>query len=398
MNTSTHSAGRRSLNSSTHSGGRKGVRRQPSGMSMSSSAHSTGLNRAIVVRKDDNDDNMEELSRPGIGERGFSSAFAPTDGPDFPNDTLVKKGLRYLRILPPVANETPSHRKVRLFTWGAVFLDFTAAIVSISTFNGVTTCCGEAIFDFAAEINWSQFIRITSYVYLTMLFLEIIPLFVRNIPLNLINPLFGFTITVTMFFDDRIFEAATMWVIEAAAIFCEVIVYRLKHLEYHQKESRIKECTEELNLRRTKSRTFVLENDDSDDDSVRSFGDEVEDGESEHNQTRSKFSNTGDEIVDKFRIQRERRRLKESNLKEAKKLRYHFIATMVNVGLIFISLSLIIGIGKNGGLCIYHMQTPDPFNSDQLGICNKCAGTEGVCEKCDDDPEGSNHQCYYPYL
>jgi hypothetical protein len=61
-------------------------------------------------------------------------------------------------------------------------------------------------------------------------------------------------------------------------------------------------------------------------------------------------------------------------------------------------MSLIIGIAKNGGLCIYHLQAPSIFADGQLDLCSKCKDqADDVCEKCDESG-GIEHQCYYPYL
>eukprot|EP00980_Cylindrotheca_fusiformis_P006013 scaffold1284_cov108-Cylindrotheca_fusiformis.AAC.27 len=301
----------------------------------------------------------------------------------FSDDPKWKQALRFCKILPPTPDEQPIQRKQRIFIWLSMILDFIAALVSITTYNGVTTCCGVPIFDIAsAVINWDKLIRVTTYIYMAMIFIEVFPVFEKGIPINLINPFLGFTITFAMFFDDRILEAATMWIIEAVATFCEVYVYRLKALDYKEGEERVNACNEELD-----SRKRCLS-----DDSFDGFaGDYEEDGDIESS------AHVDLKRLDTFRIERERRQLGVSQKTESLSLRYHFIGTIVNCGLVVLSLSLIIGVGKNGGLCIYHLEAPSIFSDGQLELCSACKDmADDVCEVC--DPEGTNHQCYYPYL
>lgn len=302
---------------------------------------------------------------------------------EFENDPWWKTALRYIAILPPGPGEDPIKRKIRLFIWTSLSLEFLAGVVSIATFDGAAECCGQSIFGIAADMDWTSFIKITTYVYLSMLFLEIFPIFRKGLPFNLVNPLVGFTITVTMFFDDRILEAVTMWSIEAMAVLFETMVYRLKYLEYKKVETRIKECTEELDYRK-KSR--------------RGLNDSYSSDTSEENDrtNKSDFSFGGNKQLDTFRVERERRHLQNALSSEEKSLHYHFVGTIVNLSLVFLSLSLIVAIGRNGGLCVYHGETPDPFASNQLEKCNKCPKGGDACEIC--DPDGGNHQCYFPYL
>jgi hypothetical protein len=295
----------------------------------------------------------------------------------FPNDPKWKEIMRTLNMLPPTPNERATQRNQRGFIWASMTLDFIAALVSITTYDGVTTCCDVPIFDIAsALINWDKFIRITTYIYMTMIFIEIFPVFSKGLPINLMNPFLGFAITFAMFFDDRILEAVTMWAIEAIAVIFEVLVTRLKIKEFNEGEERITACTVELDFRRSKSsKSFdkaALENDDNDDLKQ----------------------------LDKFRVERERRKLRIAQSAEAINLRYHYIGTIINCTLVLLSMSLIIGIGKNGGLCIYHLQAPNIFSNGQLEQCSACKDwpddAEDPCQICDDD--GIEHQCYYKYL
>jgi hypothetical protein len=271
-----------------------------------------------------------------------------------------------------------------------MILDFVAALVSITTYDGVTTCCKVPIFDIAsAVINWDKFIRITTYIYMTMIFIEIVPVFTKGLPINMINPFLGFTITFAMFFDDRILEAVAMWAIEAIAVVFEVLVTRLKVKEYNEGEERINACTVELDMRKTmrKSKSQSRLSNASFDSVALENDDDFE------------LGNNDLKELDKFRIERERRRSRVTQSAEAISLRYHYIGTIINCSLVVLSMSLIIGIAKNGGLCIYHLEAPNLFADGQLDLCSACKDTDdddNVCEICDVD--GIEHQCYYSYF
>jgi hypothetical protein len=94
-----------------------------------------------------------------------------------------------------------------------------------------------------------------------------------------------------------------------------------------------------------------------------------------------------------MRLLRERRILRQKQKQEKVELRFHLIGTCINGGLLVISLILIIAIASTGGLCLYD-GAAKVFSTNQLGKCNQCIGTEGVCQICNAD---GNNQCYYPY-
>lgn len=107
----------------------------------------------------------------------------------WPDDPTWKKVCRYLRLLPPHPDEGLEKRKIRIFIWATLLLDFVAAMVSITNYSGVTECCGVPIFSLVfVNVNWSGAIRIITYVYLVMIFAEIIPVVRKGIPFNLLNP------------------------------------------------------------------------------------------------------------------------------------------------------------------------------------------------------------------
>jgi hypothetical protein len=332
---------------------------------------------------------------------------------EFEDDTKFQTFLRYLRILPPHLDENPTKRLIRKCTWLTLIFDFIAAMVSITTYDGVTTCCGVPIFSLAADINWNLAIRITTYVYLIMIFAEILPVLRKGLPFNLLNPMLGFTITFAMFFDDRIPEAICMWIIEAVAIFLEFLVYRLQSKLFHERGARLEKCDEELEpYLNSKSKRAVSNIDTNDDASLSgsSFGEEdVEEpafnSSSEsglnyssasgmcHSSSTSTF--TGNYKLRKSRLLRERRILRSSQKTERVELRYHFGGVLINFGLICVSMALISGIASSGGLCIKNMQRPIVFEKNPLDKCSACKETSGVCEICNE--EDGTSQCYYSY-
>jgi hypothetical protein len=107
----------------------------------------------------------------------------------WPDDPKWKKALRYIRILPPHPQERPERRWIRIYIWAALLLDFIAAVVSLTTYSGVTTCCGEPMFSLLfLNINWTQLIRIVTYIYIVLIFAEVIPVVRGGMPFNLVNP------------------------------------------------------------------------------------------------------------------------------------------------------------------------------------------------------------------
>ncbi|CAJ1958194.1 unnamed protein product [Cylindrotheca closterium] len=327
-------------------------------------------------------------------DASVSGHTASTVGDEFSADeTIWISGLRYIRLMAPTPRECKSDRIIRYMTWGAMILDFIAAMVSITTYESVTMCCGKPIFELLeSRINWNEFVRIFTYIYVVLLFLEVIPVFNKEIPLNLINPLIGFTITMAMFFDDRIGEAITMWTMEAFAIAFEAVITCLRRKQHLRRIERIVECDDELAVRTGKR--WARDNSTK---QLNPADGIVEDPYSDlESLSGGSFYNSGDAKVNRFRIERERRHLKAGLLDDEITLRYHYIGSAINIGLVLISLSLIIGIGKNGGLCISNFEAPPIFKDDQLERCPSCVGAAETCEVCD-ATGGNQHQCYYPY-
>ena len=325
----------------------------------------------------------------------------------FENDPRWKAALRYIYILSPYKNESKLKKKTRLFTWSAMFLDFIVATVAVAQYQGSTTCCGQSVFDIIMDINWDALFRVVTYMYIVMILAEIIPVVRNGIPFNIVNPAIGILITFGMFFDDRIVEAVAMWVIEAAAIFMEFMVYRVNARMFFETSFKLKQVDEELEELRKKRKEFIekvregeitlsmhgskhgfgsrhsysrdLEigrggsYDDEDTVSGHSFGgdedfdDEVNNppprrisrmksrdslGPSMH----SKGANaTGGLQVCKIRLPweirqmkllRRRRLLREHKKQESKDLHYHFIGSVLNISLAVIAMIFIITIAS----------------------------------------------------
>jgi hypothetical protein len=332
----------------------------------------------------------------------FASARSVlTTDKEFDEEPQWKTILRQLQIFAPTPDEKPIKRTIRLIMWASLFLDFLAALVSITTYDGVTTCCGQEVLSIAGNIDWNLAIRVTTWVYMIMIFAEIIPVMGGGFPFNLVNPLLGFMITFAVFFDDRILEAVIMWVIEFSAVSCEVAVYLLKLRVHRQREERLTQCEKDLLVfRKQKKKLLIMVREnatyiDPNDDSSGSFDESSFHDESAESADMEAINPKSLTQVRETRLLRERRILRQTQSEDRIHLRYHLIGVALNTGLVVISLLLVILIGKSGGLCIEDMISPNVFKMDQLEKCYDCKGVEGICEIC--RPDGTS-QCYYPYL
>jgi hypothetical protein len=320
---------------------------------------------------------------------------------DFQDDNRFVRFLRYIRVLAPHPNEKPLKKWIRILTWVAMTLDLTAAIVAITTYSSATTCCGDPILSIAGSVNWTVIIRVTTYIYLCLILLEIVPVVRDGFPINLLNPMIGFLITFAVFFDDSIVQAAVMWSIEATAVFCEFVIFRIRSRVHRERNERLNKTEQEIkSLRKVKKKVkkiYDLEvskmsldiGTSDDDDSIlqdNSFHDETESGDAG---VPTDISN-----VRELRLLRERRFLRNSQNNDRVHLRYHMIGVAINIFLVCVSLLLIIAIGRNGGLCIVDMEGFNVFSNNQLERCFQCQGTSGTCEICNAD---GTSQCYYPY-
>ena len=314
---------------------------------------------------------------------------------DFQDDNHVQKALRYIRILPPRRNERPINRNIRIMTWVSLLFDMLAAFISIGTYDKTAHCCGIPILNIAGEFKWDLTIHITTYVYVVLIFAEILLVVGDGIvPFHLLNPFLGFLITFAVFFDDRILEAVIMWIIESTTVFLEVAVYRLKLRQHKERDERLEQCERELKpfsiarkkARKKRKQSIRESNDDESSESGESFSIDSYNDDLEEPQDLSQ--------VRELKLLRERRVLRQIQKEQARTLHYHLIGVAVNVSLVGIAFLLIVCVGRSGGLCILDMQPPNVFKTGQLDKCFDCKGIDGVCEVCNDD--GSS-QCYYPY-
>ena len=210
-----------------------------------------------------------------------------------------------------------------------------------------------------------------------------------------------------------------MWVIEFAAICFEILVYCLERKLYHQRCDRLQEIQKDLkpSLGRrtlsssTKTRSLSSSNSShrlkgtsnhsSDDDSLsgRSFeGDESEKDVEGQGYDSSVVSSSTNYKLRETRLLRERRMLRERQAGDRTRLSYHLMGVILNIALICISLTLIIVIASNGGLCIstdYPVKVFDMNQFDRCPACRDNINSNGTCEVCNDN---GSYQCYYQYI
>jgi hypothetical protein len=417
-------------------------------ISMSLSGHSTGVSidedeefefslaEPIVSGTHNSRKGVHRMQRPGLGindaehsMRGWTQSFRWGSKPkasggadrranmhdmsasksvrsllsvdmEFEGEPLWKQFLRYIRIMAPHPDEKPIKRNIRIFTWLALVFDFLTGLVSITTFSDVAYCCGEPVLSIAGDIDWHLAIQVTVYLYIVLIFAEILPVMREGFPFNLVNPFVGFLITFGMFFDDRILEAVIMWIIEATAVLCEFWVYRLKLRWHRQRQDRldkseadIKALKKEKRRRRTSNSTHHDHSDSAGSDL--SFDEEGSFHDESFNSKEKEPLRPNDvSQIRETRLLRERRLLRQAQSEDTRQLRYHFTGVVFNVGLVFFSLMMISMVGRSGGLCIVDMIPPNIFKTGQLEKCFDCKGEVGPCEVCRDD--GTSH-CYYPY-
>lgn len=258
-----------------------------------------------------------------------------------------------LRCIPErKSDSTPLKNVLRVLQWAALIADAIGAIVAVVTFSGVTNCCGEPILNQAnVDLDWQLIVRILTYIYLGLVVLEIYPVARKGLPINIINPLFGFIVTVAMFFDDSKAEAFAMWSLEVFSVTCLFIILRLK---VYQRKALAKEVLRVGKLTK-----------------------DVDAPEKELKATRRQYY-----------------QLKKEQESEAS-----FLVLLLQVGfylnavLVLTVLALIIMISQSGGLCFNGDEILNPFDPNQKDNCVLCAGVDGICEVCTEEAQ----QCYFPY-
>lgn len=199
------------------------------------------------LRKNNSKDSFQKLSTSSFHSNRSQMSIDNGESHEiFEDDPKWKAALRYVRLLPPWKNETGAERKIRIFTWIAMTLDFIAAMVSLVQYSGSALCCEEPIFNVLVEIKWDVLFRCVTVMYMVLIFAEFVPVVRNGIPFNLVNPAVGFIITFGMFFDDSVSEAVAMWVIEVLAIFFDFLVYRVNARMFFETSFELKQVEEEL--------------------------------------------------------------------------------------------------------------------------------------------------------
>jgi hypothetical protein len=286
LRNSTHHTRSRTMSPASRRGGddpELGIPVSPSGSkpTQSSSLPVAFHDVADVYYSGDDDSSIEEIAisfdpkpkatpRPSLSRGASLASFnfsshslkstrsqLSIDKDPFEDDPAWKRVLRYLHILPPHKNERPIKRNIRVCTWMVLLFDFIAALVAVTTYNGATTCCGVPVFSMVLKINWDTCFRVVTYLYLIVILAEIIPVVRQGLPFNLLNPTLGFAITIGMFIDDSLAQAVFMWMMEALAIFCEFLVYRMKAVVYEEDTARLLKTDEDL-ARIKKSQKNIL--------------------------------------------------------------------------------------------------------------------------------------------
>jgi hypothetical protein len=263
------------------------------------------------------------------------------------------KALILLRCIPQKKSDsTPIKNWLRGLQWAALIADLIGAVVAVITFSGVTYCCGESILNQGnLHLDWHFIIRVLTYLYLALVVLEIYPVVRKGFPFNLVNPLFGFVVTVAMFFDDSKVEALAMWSLETFSVICLFVILRLKICQRN---------------------TLAME--------VVRVG---------------KLTKEDPETPDKDLKEHRRQyyQLKKEQESEGGLLLFLRLGCYLNVGLVLIVLALIIVISQSGGLCVNGDKILNPFDPHQKDNCPSCDEVDGFCEVCTQEVR----ECYFPY-
>ena len=265
----------------------------------------------------------------------------------------VVKALIAMRCFPERQSEsTPVKNWLRGLQWAALIADLIGAVVAVITFSGVTYCCGEPILNQAnVDLDWQLIVRILTYLYLALVVLEIYPVARKGLPFNIMNPLFGFVVTVAMFFDDSKVEAFAMWSLETFSVICLFIILRLK---VHQRKTLAEEVI----------RVGRLTKD------AEAPGKELKETRRQYYQLKKEQESNGGHLIFFLRI-----------------------GFYLNVLLVLIVLALIIMMSQSGGLCFNGDEILNPFYPNQKDNCPSCTGVDGLCEVCTEEVQ----ECYFPY-
>jgi hypothetical protein len=123
---------------------------------MDMSVHS-GLGAGGMSSHEPSGDRRYGMKR-GLSQFNASTRSILTLEWENPEESYCIRTLRYIRLMSPHPDEKPLKKKIRVVTWVALVLDFLAAVVAITTYGGVTTCCGEPMMNVAGNFPWEKII------------------------------------------------------------------------------------------------------------------------------------------------------------------------------------------------------------------------------------------------
>jgi hypothetical protein len=360
-----------------------------------------GKRASSVVRQNNVNTNLSAVSNESMNSslhggsehsRGSVGSVTSVLWVDFPNDNKCQKVLRYVRLLPPTPRETPANRRIRVFIWISLVLDIICAIVAITTYSKVTTCCGKAVWSMGGSLDWSKAMRVITYLYILGILIEFLPV-VRQagIPWNIFNPMFGFLLTFAVFFDDSRAEAISMWILETIAIVFDFMVYRLKAQKRMSRLTRLDEIDELVSKQAKKGKnalgTSSAHSTRSTRSHVSSFNVSLPDGMAAIDGTLTSADHK------EIKLLRERRKIRLKLQTDQFHINYHLTGVVVNAILIVITGVMIISMLTTGGMCVVEGDLPNPFSRQQLEKCPNCRDVAGQCQIC----SATTSECYYPY-
>lgn len=272
---------------------------------------------------------------------------------------IMIRTLILLRLLPEdEENWTRIQIGLRLAQWLALIPDFSAAVVSVTSFSHLVMCCGKPVVNLGDYgFDWCKLFERLTLAYLIMVVLEIYPVVRKGLPFNLINPPLGFFLTIVLFFDQGKFDAFIMWVLEALSVLFEYVVYRLK-LSQRKRLSKEVAFVEQLAQRKQR-----------DEESQADYDEYMEEAQRLLVGMKAK-ADVDDRLI--------------------RMLRYGLV---LNTGLVLLILIFIILIVRAGGLCFNTAQMLNPLASDQLARCPMIVTDKMFSEVCTHEIQ----QCYIPY-
>jgi len=305
---------------------------------------------------------------------------------------------------------------------------FNQKIVGIATFGSMTTqCCGRSILsNYGSNVNWDIVIIVLASLYPLFILIEIIPVTVYQLPLNLFNPLLGLLIGFSIFLTDGLLESMIMWILETVSVICSIVeclLHKEKYRMIETKRKKLAQQTRELQRRDrpsvdSMSTIFTDESlrlfDNSQRESKRMVDDYSRrsltfssDIESQRFSLKKQDSTMMIERAedDAFRIKREHRHVVKKKRKAEFNLFRFSLLVCVNVFVTCLMFLLIFVTWQNGGICVVDYELGNIFKDNQIDKCNRCwtdvpagvledAYASGPCQVCEPDGES---QCYFPF-